>query len=183
MHRYYIKTLLCIVFLFISCSSVKQDVKTAKVSDTISFELHDILPVDPEVTTGTLDNGLTYYIRKNLKPEKRAELRLAVKAGSVLEDDDQQGLAHFAEHMAFNGTKHFEKQELVGYLESIGMRFGPDLNASTSFDETIYMLQVPADAPGSAVVGTHCIQVDHGRTCSLSALSLSNQSRTMSSST
>lgn len=146
MHGLYITTLLSVIFFFTSCSAVQQDIKTEIESDTVSFELHDVLPVNPAVTTGTLDNGLTYYIRENQKPEKRAELRLAVKAGSVLEDDDQQGLAHFAEHMAFNGTKHFEKQELVDYLESIGMRFGPDLNASTSFDETIYMLQVPTDS-------------------------------------
>ena len=104
------------------------------------------LPVDPKATVGTLDNGLRYYIRENRKPEKRAELRLVVNAGSVLEEDDQRGLAHFVEHMAFNGTKHFAKQELVDYLESIGMSFGPDINAYTSFDETVYMLQVPTDS-------------------------------------
>jgi zinc protease len=103
------------------------------------------LPVDSQVTVGTLANGLRYYIRVNHRPEQRAELRLVVRAGSVLEDDDQQGLAHFVEHMAFNGTTHFAKQELVNYLESIGMRFGPDLNAYTSFDETVYMLQIPTD--------------------------------------
>jgi len=146
MHRSYIKSLLFVTFLFPSCSTLQHDVKTEKGTENASSELHDVLPSDPAVTTGTLDNGLTYYIRENKKPEKRAELRLAVKAGSVLEDDDQQGLAHFSEHMAFNGTKHFEKQELVDYLESIGMRFGPDLNASTSFDETLYMLQVPTDS-------------------------------------
>jgi zinc protease len=104
------------------------------------------LPVDPDVTVGTLPNGLRYYIRENRRPEKRAELRLAVNAGSILEDDTQQGLAHFVEHMAFNGTRNFEKQELVSYLESIGMRFGSHLNAYTSFDETVYMLQVPTDS-------------------------------------
>jgi zinc protease len=104
------------------------------------------LPTDPNVTVGTLPNGLRYYIRENRRPEQRAELRLVVNAGSILEDDDQLGLAHFAEHMAFNGTRNFEKQELVSYLESIGMRFGADLNAYTSFDETVYMLQVPTDS-------------------------------------
>ena len=104
------------------------------------------LAIDSLVTTGRLDNGLRYVIRKNQKPENRVELRLAVDAGSVLEDEDQQGLAHFAEHMAFNGTKNFAKQELVDYLELIGMRFGPDLNAYTSFDETVYMLTVPTDS-------------------------------------
>ncbi len=104
------------------------------------------LPLDPAVITGKLENGTHYFIRVNQKPEKRAELWLVVNAGSVLEDDDQQGLAHFVEHMGFNGTEHFAKQELVDYLESIGMRFGPDLNAYTGFDETVYMLKVPTDS-------------------------------------
>jgi zinc protease len=108
---------------------------------------NDPLPIDPNVTVGTLDNGIRYFIRTNGRPENRAELRLAVNAGSVLETDDQQGLAHLLEHMAFNGTANFEKQELVEYLESIGMNFGPDVNAYTSFDETVYMLQVPTDDP------------------------------------
>ena len=104
------------------------------------------LPIDSLATVGQLDNGLRYVIRKNQKPENRIELRLVVDAGSVLEDEDQQGLAHFVEHMAFNGTKNFAKQELIDYLELIGMRFGPDLNAYTSFDETVYMLTVPTDS-------------------------------------
>jgi zinc protease len=104
------------------------------------------LPVDPQVTVGSLPNGLRYYVRVNPEPQNRAEFRLLVRAGSVLEDDDQQGLAHFAEHMAFNGTANFERQALVNYLETIGMRFGPDVNAYTSFDETVYMLQVPTDS-------------------------------------
>ena len=110
------------------------------------------LPMDPQVTVGTLPNGLRYYIRANEKPEKRAELRLVVNAGSVLEDDDQRGLAHFVEHMAFNGTRHFEKQKLVDYVESIGMQFGPHVNAGTGFDETLYMLRVPTDS--AAVMAT-----------------------------
>jgi zinc protease len=105
----------------------------------------DPLPLDPKVRTGVLPNGMKYYIRKNSKPEKRAELRLAVNAGSTYENDDQQGLAHFVEHMAFNGSKHFKKNDLVNYLEGIGTKFGPDLNAYTSFDETVYMLQIPTD--------------------------------------
>jgi zinc protease len=93
-----------------------------------------------------LDNGFTYYIRKNTKPENRLELRLAVNAGSILEDDDQLGLAHFTEHMAFNGTQNFEKNEIVNYLQSIGVKFGADLNAYTGFDETVYMIQsIPTD--------------------------------------
>ncbi|MBI1765088.1 MAG: insulinase family protein [Acidobacteria bacterium] len=105
------------------------------------------MPVDPQITIGKLSNGVRYYIRANKKPEKRAELRLVVKAGSILEEDDQQGMAHFVEHMAFNGTKHFPKNEIVSFIEKLGMRFGADLNAYTSFDETVYMLQVPTDKP------------------------------------
>ena len=107
----------------------------------------EALPLDPAVTAGRLPNGLSYYIRQHAEPHQRAELRLAVNAGSILEDDDQRGLAHFVEHMAFNGTRNFARQELVDYLESIGMRFGADLNAYTSFDETVYMLTVPTDDP------------------------------------
>ena len=103
------------------------------------------LPVDPALTIGTLPNGLRYYIRVNHSPAHRAELRLVVNAGSVLEDEDQRGLAHFLEHMAFNGTTHFPKHALIDYLETAGMRFGADLNAYTSFDETVYKLTVPTD--------------------------------------
>jgi zinc protease len=105
------------------------------------------IPVDKDVTIGVLKNGIKYYIKKNIKPEKRAELRLVVNAGSVLENDDQKGLAHFVEHMGFNGSKHFTKNDLINYLESVGVKFGPELNAYTSFDETVYMLQVPTDNP------------------------------------
>ncbi|MBK9290092.1 MAG: insulinase family protein [Bacteroidetes bacterium] len=104
--------------------------------------------LDPNVKTGQLKNGLTYYIQRNTTPPGRVELRLAVNAGSILEDDDQQGLAHFVEHMAFNGTRRFSKNALVNFLERSGVRFGPDLNAYTSFDETVYMLQMPTDRPG-----------------------------------
>ncbi|MEI8134068.1 MAG: insulinase family protein [bacterium] len=118
---------------------------TMCLSSLHAQELSDVLPIDPAVRTGTLPNGLRYYIRKNHKPENRAEFRLAVKTGSVMEDDDQQGLAHFCEHMQFNGTKHFPKADLVNFLESTGVRFGAHLNAYTSFDETVYMLQLPMD--------------------------------------
>lgn len=110
------------------------------------IDLNKPLPVDPSIRIGKLDNGFTYYIKQNNKPENRLELRLAVNAGSILETDEQQGLAHFVEHMCFNGTKHFEKNELITYLQSIGVKFGPDLNAYTSFDETVYMLTVPSDS-------------------------------------
>ncbi len=105
----------------------------------------DPIPLDPAVRTGTLSNGLTYYVRQNQKPENIAELRLAVNAGSMQENPDQVGLAHFVEHMCFNGTENFPKSELVDYLEGIGMRFGAHLNAYTSFDETVYMLRLPTD--------------------------------------
>ena len=107
--------------------------------------LTDRIPVDSAVITGQFSNGLKYYIRRNGKPANRAELRLVVNAGSVLEADDQQGLAHFVEHMAFNGTRNFPKLAIVQFMESIGMRFGPSVNAFTSFDETVYMLTVPTE--------------------------------------
>ena len=110
-------------------------------------DLDDPLPLDPAVVEGALDNGLRYFVRENGRPENRALLRLVVNVGSILEDEDQLGLAHFVEHMAFNGTRNFEKQALVDYMESIGMAFGPHVNAYTSFDETVYMLQVPMDDP------------------------------------
>ena len=108
-------------------------------------DLKTTLPFDSKIKTGVLPNGMRYYVRYNKKPEHRAELRLAVNAGSTAENDDQLGLAHLTEHMAFNGTKNFKKSELVDYLESIGTKFGPDLNAYTSFDETVYMIQLPTD--------------------------------------
>src|SRR3954464_10679216 len=110
-------------------------------------KLSEKIPVDPAVKIGKLANGMTYYIRKNTRPEKKVELRLVVNAGSILEDDDQQGLAHFIEHMAFNGSKNFQKNDLVSFLQSIGVKFGADLNAYTSFDETVYILPVPTDKP------------------------------------
>lgn len=103
------------------------------------------LPQDPDLITGRLANGLTYYILQNAKPENRLEMRLYVRAGSVNEDDDQRGLAHFTEHMAFNGTKSFAKSEVVDYLSSIGMGFMNGLNAGTSYEFTYYMLKVPTD--------------------------------------
>jgi zinc protease len=99
------------------------------------------VPLDPSVIYGRLDNGLTYYIRENKLPEERAEFYLAVNVGATSEDADQNGLAHFTEHMAFNGTKNFDKKEILNYLQSIGMKFGPEINAFTSSDETNYMLQ------------------------------------------
>jgi zinc protease len=106
------------------------------------------IAIDTAITVGRLPNGLRYYIRENRRPENRAELRLVVNAGSVLEDDDQLGLAHFVEHMAFNGSKNFRKQEIGAFMESLGMRFGPSLNAFTNFDDTTYVMQVPTNRSG-----------------------------------
>ena len=113
----------------------------------------DPLPVNPQLRLGKLANGLTYYIQKNGTPAQRAELRLVVNAGSILEDDDQRGAAHLVEHLAFNGSTHFRKQELGAWLQSIGMRSGADLNAFTGFDSTVYVLPVPTDKPENLATG------------------------------
>jgi zinc protease len=123
-----LRTIWALCFMMLAYTAIAQD-----------------MPLDPQVRTGKLSNGLTYYIRKNAKPEKRVELRLAINAGSLMEDEDQLGLAHFTEHMCFNGTKNFPKNELVNFLQTSGVRFGADLNAYTSFDETVYMLPLPTD--------------------------------------
>ena len=115
--------------------------------DEPETEVEGPLDFDPLVVRGTLSNGLSYYIRHNEEPRDRAQIALAVKAGAVHEAEDQRGLAHFVEHMAFNGTDRFAKQEIIEYLESIGSTFGADLNAYTSFDETLYFLEIPTDDP------------------------------------
>lgn len=125
---------------------------------SVAQDLSAKLPIDPNVTVGQFDNGLKYYIRTNKKPEKKVELRLIVNAGSILEDEDQLGLAHFMEHMNFNGTKNFQKNELVSYLQSIGVEFGADLNAYTSFDETVYILPIPTDKEGNLDKGFQIIE-------------------------
>ena len=107
----------------------------------------DTLPIDPVVRKGRLDNGLTYLVRHHPTPAQRAEVWLVLNVGSLQEDADQRGFAHFLEHMAFNGTQRFKRQAIVDYLESVGLRFGPDLNAYTSFDETVYQLKLPTDRP------------------------------------
>lgn len=118
------------------------------------------LPKDPNVRYGVLDNGLTYYIRHNAYPEKRAEFYIAQKVGSMQEEDSQMGLAHFLEHMAFNGTKHFPgRKTLINYLETKGAKFGANLNAYTSFDETVYNLsQIPVADP---TVVDSCLLILH----------------------
>ena len=106
-----------------------------------------VLPPDSAITVGKLSNGLTYYIRPNGYPENQIYLRLVVKSGSVMEDDDQLGLAHFFEHMAFNGTEKYPENQVVNFLEKNGIQFGPDINAYTTFDRTVFMLNIPADKP------------------------------------
>jgi zinc protease len=142
----HLSLLLTLILTAVPVVSAQQ--QTAKSIDSSAL-LMQAMPVDPQITMGQFKNGLRYYIRTTKKPEKRAELRLVVKAGSILEDDDQLGLAHFVEHMAFNGTRNFPKHELQAFVESLGMRFGAHLNAYTSFDETVYMLHVPTDKPGA----------------------------------
>ncbi|SEO69679.1 zinc protease [Niastella yeongjuensis] len=122
------------------------------------LNLKSKLPVDTKVKIGKLANGLTYYIRQNKKPEQKVELRLVLNAGSILEEDDQQGLAHMAEHMAFNGTTHFKKNDIVSFLQNIGVGFGNDLNAYTSFDETVYILPVPTDKSGNLEKGFQVLE-------------------------
>lgn len=141
-----------LVLLLIGACATSEQVPqspTAEASSTVDTPASPestSMPHDPALRHGMLDNGLAYYIRRNTEPANRAELRLAIDAGSILEEDDQKGLAHFLEHMLFNGTERFQEQELVDFLERTGMRFGPDINAYTSFDETVYMLQIPTDS-------------------------------------
>ncbi|MBS1562071.1 MAG: insulinase family protein [Bacteroidetes bacterium] len=116
---------------------------------TAQVDLSKVVQPHGDITIGTLPNGLKYYVKKNGQPKNRLELMLVVNAGAVLEDDDQNGLAHFCEHMAFNGTRFFPKQELVNFLESTGIRFGADLNAYTNQEETVYMLTVPLAGGGT----------------------------------
>ncbi len=127
-------SLLVALLFAVSCTSTK-------VSD------NQPLPSDPAVLSGKLENGMSYFIQRNTEPANRILLQLVIRAGSNMEEDDQQGVAHLLEHMAFNGSENFEPQELVSYFESIGMNFGADVNAYTSFDETVYLLEVPADDP------------------------------------
>src|SRR5277367_6319708 len=119
----------------------------ARATPAPRFSLQDKIPFDQAIHTATLPNGLKYFVRQNARPEKRVALRLVVKAGSLEEADDQQGLAHFVEHMAFNGSAHFKPGALVSTFEAIGARLGPHVNAYTSFDETVYMLELPTDKP------------------------------------
>lgn len=134
----------CAAFLLASCA------KAPPVADpalAASARLRDPIPPDPSVRTGTFDNGMRWYVQHNEEPDDRLVLRLVVKVGSIVEDDDQRGLAHLVEHMAFNGTTHFPGNGVIHVLEGFGAQFGPDINAHTSFDETVYKLTVPTDDP------------------------------------
>src|SRR5436190_20125579 len=138
----------CIAALVLSASIVV----TGTAQTPAAFKLTDAVPFDTAIHKGRLPNGLVYYVRKNGHPEKRVAMRLAIKAGSINEADDQQGLAHLIEHMAFNGSTHFKPGEVFSYFERIGARLGPHGNAYTSFDETVYQLDLPSDRP--AVLAT-----------------------------
>jgi zinc protease len=127
--------------------------RATSAESVAKYALSENMPVDPEATLGTLPNGLRYYVRQNAKPPHRAELRLVVRAGSVLEDDDQRGLAHYVEHMLFEGTEHFPRQSIIDFLGSLGLSLGPDANAATSYDETQYTLRVPCRMPVRARSG------------------------------
>lgn len=137
------RVLLFSFFIFLNSCPVFADIKPTLAVDN----LQALVPLDKALRKGVLPNGLTYYIKKNTKPEQRMELRLVVKAGAINEDADQNGLAHFVEHMLFNGTTHFPKNQLIHDLEKIGVRFGADLNAYTSEDQTVYQLPIPTDKP------------------------------------
>ena len=139
-------SLITALFFMLPVSSFLQAIPPKHVAKSAIVKTQ-VLPLDSAVIVGKLPNGFTYYIRKNIEPKNRVTMYLANKVGSVLENDDQQGLAHFMEHMSFNGTKHFPKNELVSYLQKAGVRFGSDLNAFTSFDETVYQLPIPTDDP------------------------------------
>lgn len=133
-----------LTFLFISFAGISAFSQTS-APKVISPQKNEILPVDPLCSMGKLSNGITYYVRENQKPERRAIFELVVDVGSVVENEKERGYAHFIEHMAFNGTKNYRKEDIVDYFERLGMRFGPEVNAFTTFDETIYTLEVPTD--------------------------------------
>lgn len=126
--------------------------------DASLYPADEVLPIDPQIRKGVLDNGLTYYIRHNDEPSQRAALWLAVNAGSNQEDEDQLGIAHFLEHLLFEGTENFPEGDIIEFLESIGMEYGPDTNAYTSFDETVYTIQVPTNDPEIVDTGIQILE-------------------------
>ena len=144
--------------LITSCFYAKPPSLSELPQEAFTTELDKQLPMDPKVITGELGNGLHYYIRKNTEPKNRAELRLVINAGSILEDEKQLGLAHFVEHMAFQGTEHFEKQKILEYMKSIGMKIGSGINAFTGQEETYYMLQIPTDDKSNMVTALQILR-------------------------
>ena len=124
-------------FKFLQFLLVAIVVGAASIASAFAQQM-PMLPIDTAVRYGKLPNGLTYYIRHNALPEKRVHFYIAQKVGSVQEEENQRGLAHFLEHMCFNGTQHFPGNGVVKYCESIGVKFGENLNAYTSTDETVY---------------------------------------------
>lgn len=148
------KQILRKITLLIICMIVATNL-SAKVN---MADMKADIPANPKIKIGKLDNGIKYYVMENKKPENRAEIRIVVNAGSVEEDDDQQGLAHFIEHMCFNGTKNFPKNELIDFLETTGMKFGGDINASTGFDRTLYFLVIPTDKEGMMEKGMQVLE-------------------------
>src|SRR5580765_2469018 len=137
---------LLLTLTLVACTARGAVAQTTPAADAAaSAPLSQVIAVDPLVRAGRLANGLQYFVRTNAQPRGRAELRLVVNAGSVLEDDDQRGLAHFVEHMSFNGTEHFPGNDVAAFVQSLGMRFGAHVNAHTGFDETVYQLQIPTD--------------------------------------
>jgi len=144
----FVPALVALAVTAVAASASAQGAAPATALPAVATDPAAVLPLDPAIRSGRLPNGLRYFLRQNGRPAKRVSLRLAVDVGSIHEADDQRGLAHFLEHMAFNGSTNFKPGELVAFLESIGARFGPHVNASTSFDETIYMLDVPTDREG-----------------------------------
>ena len=143
MKNYY-KAYTCAIAVLISVMGIAN---AQTKSNSLKIPTSEVIPLDPAIKVGKLANGFTYYIRKNVEPKNRVQLYLANKVGSILENDNQRGLAHFLEHMGFNGTKNFPKNDLVNYLQKAGVRFGADLNAYTSFDQTVYQLPIPSDDP------------------------------------
>lgn len=143
-----IKNACCLLLAALLGGAAGAQVHTPRKPNTNAVRVPaQVLPLDPAVRYGKLPNGFTYYIRHNETPKNRVLLYLVNKAGSILEDEDQRGLAHFMEHMSFNGTKHYPHNQLEDYLQKAGVRFGADLNAYTSFDETVYQLPIPSDKP------------------------------------
>jgi len=129
----------------------------SNISQTNELDLSRKLELNKEIIFGKLDNNFTYYIKQNLKPKKKASIHLILKAGSLMEDDDQLGLAHLIEHMVFNGTKNYPKNEMDKYLNSIGLQIGSDYNASTGYETTIYKMEIPTEDISNLDKGIHIL--------------------------